>query len=129
MNERLQRSILVIEDEPLLAMDLEKLLGEVGYRVVGPATNISRALHFVRRERIDLTVLDLNLRGEMVFPLLDVLAEHGIPFVVVTGHSREMLPGPHRTRPFLQKPYEPAALLRVVHRLLPENGHRMLERA
>jgi DNA-binding NtrC family response regulator len=129
MNDRPARSILVVEDEPLLAMDLERLLGEVGFRVVGPATTTAKAIRFIGDARPDLAVLDLNLGGEMVFRLLDVLAERAIPFLIVTGHSPEMVPEQHRNRPFLQKPYDPAALLRTVHRLLAGNDNRRLKRA
>jgi DNA-binding NtrC family response regulator len=121
MNDRPARSILVVEDEPLLGMDLEKLLGEVGHRVMGPATTIAGAIQLIDAQRPDLTVVDLNLGGEMVFPLLDVLADRAIPFVVVTGHSLDMVPALHRHRPFMQKPYDPAALLRVVHRILSDD--------
>jgi DNA-binding response OmpR family regulator len=65
-------SILLVEDEPLLAMDLERMLGEAGYRVTGPTTTIARAICSIDAEEPDLTVVDLNLAGEMVFPLLDV---------------------------------------------------------
>jgi DNA-binding response OmpR family regulator len=118
MNDRSPRSILVVEDEPLLAMDVERLLGDVGYRVIGPATTPSHALRIIEADRPDLAVVDLNLGREMIFPLLDVLADRAIPFVFVTGHSIEMVPAQHRHRPFLQKPYEPAALLRMVRQIL-----------
>jgi CheY-like chemotaxis protein len=129
MNNPPRRRILVVEDEPLLAMDLERLLDQVGYRVVGPATTTARAIYFIDAEKPDLTVADLNLGGEMVFALLDRLAERAIPFVIVSGHSLEMVPAQHRHRPFLQKPYDPAALLRMVHRLLAGNDNRLLKRA
>jgi DNA-binding response OmpR family regulator len=129
MNDQPAHSILVVEDEPLLAMDLERLLDEVGFRVIGPATTTARAIRFIDDERPDLAVLDLNLGGEMVFPLLDVLAERAIPFLIVSGHSPEMVPAQHRHRPLLQKPYDPAALLRTVHRLLAGNDNRLLKRA
>jgi DNA-binding NtrC family response regulator len=96
---------------------------------VGPATTTARAIHFIDAEKPDLTVADLNLGGEMVFALLDRLAERAIPFVIVSGHSLEMVPAQHRHRPFLQKPYDPAALLRMVHRLLAGNDNRLLKRA
>jgi DNA-binding NtrC family response regulator len=127
MSDRPQRStILLVEDEPLLAMDVERLLGEVGFHVMGPVTTISRAIRSIEAERPSLTVVDLNLGGEMVFPLLDILADRAIPFVIVTGHSIEMVPSRHRHRPFLQKPYEPAALLRFVHQILSGGGDRQL---
>ena len=130
MNDRTARSVLVVEDEPLLAMDLERLLDEVGYRVMGPATSTARAIQLIELETPALTILDLNLGGEMVFPLLDVLAQRGIPFLIVSGHSPEMVPARHRPRPFMQKPYDPAVLLRVVHQILSDDHDRsVLKRA
>lgn len=76
----------------------------------------------IRDKAPDLTILDLNLDGEMVFPLLDFLSERAIPFVVRNGHSQEMVPTRHRDRPFLQKPCDPAALLAKVRKVLNANG-------
>jgi DNA-binding response OmpR family regulator len=129
MTQRPGCSVLVVEDEPLLAMDVERLLAEVGFRVMGPATSVARAVHFLEAEKPDLAVIDLNLAGEMVFPLLDILAERAIPFVVVSGHSLEMVPPLHQHRPFLQKPYEPAELLKQIHEILAGNGDRVFKRA
>jgi DNA-binding response OmpR family regulator len=117
-----QRSILLVEDEPLLAMDMELLLSNAGFGLLGPVVSVGDAMGLIRDKAPDLTILDLNLGGEMVFPLLDCLSERAIPFVVLSGHSREMVPARHRDRPFLQKPCDPAALLATVRKVLNANG-------
>ena len=68
----------------------------------------------------DLTIVDLNLGGEMAFALLDFLSKRAIPFVVLSGHSPQMVPAQHRDRPFLQKPCQPEALLSKVRGTLSE---------
>ena len=115
MNGAPQPSVLLVEDEPLLAMDVEMVLNAAGFRVIGPATTTARALALVREESPDLTILDLNLGDEMAFPVLDALAKGGRVFIILSGHSHRLVPAPHRHRPYIQKPYEANALLRAVH--------------
>jgi DNA-binding response OmpR family regulator len=113
--------ILIVEDEPLLAMDVEMLLGDVGYGVIGPALNTAHALRLIEDEKPNLTILDLNLGTEMAFPVLDRLAGSGMSFIIVSGHSREAMPRCHQDRPYLSKPYDSAELLRLVHHVLHDN--------
>src|SRR5215475_7582102 len=108
-----QRSILLIEDDPLLAMDVENCLIGAGYCVVESVATTADALRVIQNKRLDLVVLDLNLGNEMAFALQDVLAERQIPFVILTGHSPAMVAPRYRNRPFLQKPYVAATLLRT----------------
>ena len=115
-------SILLVEDEPLLAMDMELVLLEAGFQLAGMAMNIRDAMGLLQQRVPDLTILDLNLGGEMVFPLLDILCERDIPFVVLSGHSRDLVPARHRHRPYLQKPCDPAALLAEVRGTLNQHG-------
>jgi DNA-binding response OmpR family regulator len=112
------RSILVIEDEPLLAMDVENSLSAAGFGVIGPAGTIAEALPLLRDRRPDLAILDLNLGGEMVFAIFGQLETAGTPFIILSGHSRKMVPERYRNRPFLQKPYVMSMLLRVIHDVL-----------
>ncbi len=101
-----------------------------GFDVMGPAKDIAHAIRLMQRTRPALAILDLNLRGQMAFPLLDALAERAIPFLILSGHSPQIMPARHRRRPFLQKPYEAAALLRVVRQVLAGDGGRpLLQRA
>jgi DNA-binding response OmpR family regulator len=118
MNDEVHRSILLIEDEPLLAMDVEMTLGAAGFHVMGPADTNEAAFALLRAQSPDLTVLDLNLGSELAVPVFDYLAERDKPFIILSGHSRQLVPARHQNRPFLQKPYQTAALLRLVHETL-----------
>jgi DNA-binding response OmpR family regulator len=130
MNDLPRRSILLVEDEPLLAMDVEAILRGVGFDVAGPATTTAEAFRLILADTPDAALLDLNLGTEMVFPLLDHLDEKKIPFLILSGHSQQMVPPRHRRRPFLQKPCDPAVLLRAVRQVLePVPGQDIRQRA
>jgi two-component system, response regulator PdtaR len=80
------RLVLVVEDEFLIAMDLELLLQEHGWRVLGPAATVDQALRLLASERPDVALLDINLRGELVTPVAEQLRARGVPFVVVSAY-------------------------------------------
>jgi CheY-like chemotaxis protein len=102
--------ILVVEDEYMLADALADGLTALGAQVVGPVGGLGEALTLVAAAEIDGAVLDINLRGEMVFPLADALAGRGIPYVFATGYGRESIPVRHQDAPTLSKPVDVAAL-------------------
>ncbi len=81
--------IMIVEDEALVAMALRESLDEMGFSVVGPFNRISEAMVALRNNRIDAAVLDVNLGGELIYPLADVLAADHVPFVFITGYGAE----------------------------------------
>jgi DNA-binding response OmpR family regulator len=98
--------ILIVEDEPLIAMMLEDFLDMLGKKLVGTADNIADALLLIAAGGIDAAILDVNLRGgEKSWPIADALAEKGVPFVLATGGSHESVAKEHRGRPTLPKPF------------------------
>ena len=105
--------ILVVEDEPLLAMASADLLADSGCTVAGPALSLKQGMRLIEQEAVDGAILDVNLRGEMVFPLADALAERSIPFVYVTGYGK-LLRACNHGRPVLQKPYSNQQLLKII---------------
>jgi DNA-binding NarL/FixJ family response regulator len=112
------RRILLVEDEMLVSMALESTLQDSGATVIGPLARVKQALEAARREQIDAAVLDINLAGEKVFPVADLLAERGIPFVFYTGYSQDTLPPSHRSRPILSKTSNMSTVLNQVGRLV-----------
>lgn len=115
--------ILVVEDDVLLSMDVEAILAENGFEVHA-ANSLTEALRLVKEGGADGAVIDVNLKGTLSFPAADALSDANIPFLVLTGHSREMMPPRHRGRPFLQKPYKVEHLVQAVNGLFaktPEN--------
>src|SRR6185295_10525742 len=97
--------ILVVEDEALIAMDLQALLEDAGYRVLGPVNSPKAALAALESEEPDLALLDVNLGGTDVFVVADALAKLNAPIIFLTGHTAQRLPEDHRHRPLLAKPY------------------------
>ena len=110
--------VLVVEDEPLIAMGLKDLLTDSGCTVAGPASSVEKGMRLIEQEAVDGAILDINLRGEMVFPLADALAEQSIPFVYVTGYGK-LLRACNHSRPVLQKPYNKQQLLKILGQWRP----------
>ncbi len=98
--------ILIVEDEPLIAMMLEDFLDALDKQVAGTADCVSAALDLVAGGAIDGAILDVNLRGgEQSWPIADALAQAGIPFVLATGGGDGSIVEAHRGRPLLAKPF------------------------
>lgn len=110
--------ILVVEDEFLLAMDIESAIREAGGEVVGPVVSLEEAVATAEREELDAAVLDLNLRGEMSYPVAEVLDSRHIPFLFATGYSQGRLADPFQSRPCLRKPFTWSALTAALERLV-----------
>jgi DNA-binding response OmpR family regulator len=106
--------LLVVEDEMLVALSLEDQLADAGYEVVGPAFSLDEAMRLAESEPLDGAVLDINLAGEKAYPVADLLARRGVPFVYVTGFGQAGLRDADRGRPMLQKPYVFANLEAIV---------------
>lgn len=106
------RRILLVEDEPLIAMFAEMALEDAGAVVVGPAANVASALAALDGQAADAALVDVRLRGgESGYDLADALAQRGIPFVLATGMQVGDVPPRHRARPVLPKPYTAPQLL------------------
>ncbi|WAS95278.1 response regulator [Nannocystis punicea] len=98
----------------MLAAFLEDALTDLGCEVIGPALNMKDALRLAREARIDGAGLDINVAGEEVYPVADVLAERGLPFVFMTGYGEAGLRESDRGRPVLQKPYSFDRLVEIM---------------
>ncbi len=112
------RRILVVEDEPLIAMDFSQTLSDAGYVVIGPANSVARALALLAQFGCDAAVLDVNLGTESSEPIARELIKLGTPFVTTSGYSREQQPQIMQTVPMLGKPVSSAVLIAEVHRCL-----------
>lgn len=105
------RRILVVEDEFFLATDIVGNLEAISAEVIGPASDIDHALDLIdETKNLDAAVLDLNLQGEMAFPVADALIERGVPFVFCTGYDAFVIPKRYAAVPRCEKPVNPAWL-------------------
>jgi DNA-binding LytR/AlgR family response regulator len=102
------KRILLVEDEYLIVEDLLRAFTQAGAIVLGPAATLSEALRLVASSgALDGAVLDINLQGEMVFPLADALMTRGVSFVFSTGYDREAIPSRFEDIPRCEKPVSP----------------------
>lgn len=104
--------VLIVEDEYYLAADLAAALNGAGVEVAGPVGTLAEAERLIEAGGIDRAVLDVNLRGEMSFPIAERLDAAGVPYVIATGYSAESLPEKFRDKPRLEKPFRPEAVAR-----------------
>jgi DNA-binding response OmpR family regulator len=109
---------LIVEDESLLALSLEDDLASAGCSILGPFASLSSATDALRTRQFDLAILDVNLNGEMVYPLADELTARSIPFVLLTGYLSTDLPERFRKLPQVTKPYDPANLVAAISQAL-----------
>lgn len=85
--------ILVVEDEYMLADELRTELTDAEAIVIGPVGAVEAACELVHADpKIDGAILDLNLRGEMVYPVADLLVERGVRFLFTTGYDQAVIP-------------------------------------
>jgi len=108
--------IMIVEDEALVAMALRESLDAMGFSVIGPFNRMSEAIVALRSNHINAAVLDVNLGGQLIYPLADVLAAHRIPFIFVTGYGAEEIEHRFSSIPVLQKPIEQDELKAILVR-------------
>jgi two-component SAPR family response regulator len=99
-------TVMIVEDEALVALSLQDFLCELGYSVVGPFGRVKEALTELDRRSIDAAILDVNLAGEFVYPLAELLRKRKIPFVFATGYSAESIDQRFAEISVLQKPID-----------------------
>lgn len=109
--------ILVVEDEELISLMLVDVLEEFGAAILGPAGTVAEALRLVDTGGMTLALLDLSLKGEVVYPVADRLAELGVPFVFLTGYGQGHLAARHAGAPLLTKPFGATQLGELLARL------------
>jgi two-component SAPR family response regulator len=113
------RRILVVEDESLVAMELEDVLDRERCRVIGPAQSVADALRLIEREPPDAALVDLDLGGQQSTPVAAALKDRHVPFVLVTGHDVRRMNEPElQDVPWLSKPVDRSELTRTLAQVL-----------
>jgi len=115
------RSVLVVEDNPIIALDLQIILEAAGATVVGPAYDLSKALNLIEANNVNAAVLDYLLQAGDTLPLARVLGERGIPFLFQTSDP-ESVARKHAGALILPKPYRPDQLTSAVYSLVRETS-------
>ena len=121
MNDSLKTMarLLVVEDEYLIRMLVEDMLADLGYDVAAAVGTIDEAREFATNGDFSAAILDVNVDGEWIFPVADILAKRRLPFVFVTGYGERSLPEPYRDRPALQKPFQVEQLKNALAGIVP----------
>ena len=111
------RRVLVVEDEMLVLMLAEDLLGDLGCTAITAAATVEQALDLIALNHFDVAMVDMNLNGDRTHAVADALAKAGVPFVFATGYSGRMREG-YDDRPILTKPYQSHQLATILASLL-----------
>ncbi|HJS41780.1 MAG TPA: response regulator [Sphingomicrobium sp.] len=101
----IRSSILIVEDEPLIAMMLEDFLLALGHEVRATCGSVGEALKAVQNADFDVAILDVNLKGESVWPVAAELRDREIPFILASGGHVDPPPAEFAGVPMIDKPY------------------------
>ena len=111
-------SIFLVEDDALIRMMLRDMIEELGHRVVAETGNIQEALALAQTAIFDLALLDVNVAGQSISPVAEIIGKRGLPFVFVTGYGRGGQPEAFSERPTLHKPLLMAQLGEAINSIL-----------
>ena len=108
------KNVLVVEDEIMIRLLLEDMLGDLGYNIAAAVGRVDDAVKVARTGEFDVAILDVNLNGQTVSPVAEILEARGLPFVFATGYGERGLPERFSNRPTLQKPFQQENLGRIL---------------
>jgi two-component SAPR family response regulator len=108
---------LIVDDEIIVALDLEYMLNDLGHSVVGTANRVDRGMEMARTSTtIDMAILDINVRGVLSFPIAEILRDRGVPVIFVSGYGKRSLTDAFRNAHFLTKPFDINGLAHIVQK-------------
>jgi CheY-like chemotaxis protein len=108
------KRILVVEDELMIRMLLQDMLADLGHTLAGEAGRIEEAVALAKQGEFDVAILDVNLNGQPISPVVEILVERGLPFIFATGYGQRGVPEPYRQTTTLQKPFQSDALAQAI---------------
>ena len=111
--------LMIVEDEYLIRLLLEDMLVELGCSIDAVAASVDEGKKVAQSADVDLAILDVNIDGQQVFPVADILKSRGLPFIFITGYGARGLPEGYRETPTLQKPFHMQDLKATLARVLP----------
>jgi DNA-binding response OmpR family regulator len=113
-----QARILIVEDEPMIALTLQDLLDEAGFKVACVAAKLGKALALIESAGCDAAIVDANLDGVSASPVALALAARGLPFIVLSGYSPEQLRGVFPATVFMKKPCRPDKIIQALESIV-----------
>jgi DNA-binding NarL/FixJ family response regulator len=111
-------SVYLVEDEALIRMMVVEMLQELGYRIVGEAGSIRAAEPLARTAVFDLGIFDINIAGQSIAPIAEIVASRGLPFIFISGYGSSGVPEAFSDRPLLRKPFLVADLVTAINSVL-----------
>lgn len=113
------RTILIVENDPAIALDLKATLFAAGALPVGPANSVESAFALIADHAIDAAILDIRLyKNELVFPVADTLLALRVPYVFASGRSTALMPLRHGDKPFFDKPFRAEQIVETLAKML-----------
>jgi len=110
--------VLIVEDEPVLALGIARLLRVHGFEIAGCVGSVTKAFAVMKEADCDIAVLDVNLRGETVMPVAESLRQRGRPFVFISGYDRAALKAIFSDVPVFPKPFDADELIAVLRQMI-----------
>jgi CheY-like chemotaxis protein len=114
------RRVLLVEDELMIRMLLDGMVTDLGHTVAGEAGAIEDAMKLAKEAEFDVAILDVNLNGKPITPVVEILIDRGLPFVFATGYGARGVPEAYRANPTLQKPFQAEALAQALQQVAPK---------
>ena len=115
--------ILVVDDEPMIAMLAAEFIADLGHAPVGPAHSLDEALEMVKTHDIDGAIIDVLLGRQTAYPLAELLAARGIPFVFATGQSAAAIEPGHSAIAVLVKPFSANLFEAAIRAIASKHAH------
>jgi DNA-binding response OmpR family regulator len=112
--------ILIVEDEPMIALTLETVLIDAGFEIAGVVGRLDKALALIESGACDAAIVDANLAGVSASPAAIVLAARGLPFIMMSGYSKDQMLGEYPGASFLSKPCRPELIIKTLKSILLE---------
>lgn len=113
--------VLILEDEPMIALGIEDILLDAGFAIAGVAYKLENGLALIESGACDAAIVDSNLAGVSADPAAIALMARGLPFIVLSGYSRDQLKSGFAGGRFLQKPCRPELLIETLTDVLPKH--------
>jgi DNA-binding response OmpR family regulator len=120
INKQCNVRVLIVEDEPMIALSLEDVLIDAGFEIAGVVGKLDKALALIEGGACDAAIVDANLAGESASPAAIALSIRGLPCIMLSGYSKEQMVGEYPGAFFLSKPCQPDLLIETLNSILPE---------
>ncbi|NNC37737.1 MAG: response regulator [Hyphomonadaceae bacterium] len=119
MQTRLKKTVLIVEDDPYIAADLEDALQFAGFDVLGPVADVDHGLDILSKQKPDVVTVDFELGEKNSIPIVKKLEEISVPYILLTGKAERVLGSIElKPAPLVSKPFDPRSLVKSLEALI-----------